>query len=156
MVELLKDTYDAELQQRDALPNLMKAAGNTSLKRALRDHVEQGKDHVKRVEKAFSFIDIQPRRHKCKGMAGLLKEAEEAGTQKGVTVLVDAGIIVAAQKIEHYEIVAYGTLKTYARILGQDDLVRLFEDNLSDEMAADDLLAEISQGELLRRFIPKK
>ncbi|MEO8377163.1 MAG: DUF892 family protein [Candidatus Sumerlaeota bacterium] len=155
MVDLLKDTYDAELQQRDSLPKLLKAAGNTSLKRVFRDHMEQNKVHIARLEKAFAFIDRPARPRKCKGMAVLLKEAEDAGELKGITPLVDAGIIMAAQKVEHYEIVAYNALKTYARILGQDDIVNLFEANLGDEIEADDLLTEISQGELLRRFIPK-
>lgn len=153
LVELMKDTYDAEKQLVEALPELAKASKKSELKRAFKDHLAETKGHVARLEEAFVHLNLTPRTKKCKGMAGLIKEGSEAAGEEGKPALVDAGIIAAAQKAEHYEIAAYSSLCTYAAMLGLDELVSLFEATLEEEQAADTLLSEIAEGQLLMKVI---
>lgn len=152
LVDLMKDTYDAELQLVEALPELAKAASNSQLKKAIRDHLAETKVHVSRLEEAFKHLDMAPRKKRCKAMAGLVKEGQDAGEEDGLKPLVDAGIISAAQKVEHYEISAYGTLRTYAQLLGLNELTSLFEATLAEEKAADAGLSGVAGGGLLSKY----
>lgn len=155
LVDMLKDTYDAELQLVEALPELGKAATNSALKRAIRDHLAETKTQVARLEEAFELIGEPARRKKCKAMAGLVKEGKEATEEEGKSALVDACIIAAAQKVEHYEISAYGTMVSQARMMGMDELATLLETTLNEEKTADVKLTEIAEGPLLAKSLPK-
>jgi len=156
LVELMKDTYDAEKQLLEALPEMSKAAKNSDLKRALKDHLNETKGHITRLEQAFEHLGIPAKTKKCPGMAGLIKEGSEEAKAEGKPALVDAGIISAAQKVEHYEIAAYGTLRTYAELLGLSELIVLFQATLDEEKAADAGLSEIADGELLSKVLAPK
>ena len=153
LVELLKDTYDAESQLVEALPKMAAAANNSGLKRAFKDHLAETKNHVARLEEAFGHLDTPAQRKKCKAMVGLVKEGDEACKEEGKPELVDAGIISAAQKVEHYEIAAYGTLRTYAELLELPKLTALFEETLEEEKASDAGLSEIAEGKLLSKVL---
>jgi len=140
----LKDIYWAEKALTKAIPKMIKNATDENLKEALTGHLEETKQHVTRLEKVFSSIDEKAVAKKCEAMAGLIKEAEEImeGTEHGV--VRDAGIILAGQKVEHYEIATYGTLFSFANILGEDEAAALLEETLEEEKAADKKLSEIS------------
>ena len=153
LVELMKDTYDAESQLVEALPKMVEAATNPGLKRAFKDHLSETKNHVARLEDAFEQMGIPAQRKKCKAMVGLVKEGDEACKEDGKPELVDAGIITAAQKVEHYEIAAYGTLRTYAGLLKQPKLAELFVATLAEEKASDVGLSEIAEGKLLSKLL---
>ena len=153
LVDLMKDTYDAEMQLVEALPKMAKAAKNSALKAAMKDHLAQTVNHVTRLEEAFEFLDMTPRTKKCKAMVGLIKEGDEAAKEEGKSELVDACIISAAQKVEHYEIAAYGTLLTYAELLDIPELTALFEATLEEEEATDAGLSEIAVDKLLTKVL---
>jgi ferritin-like metal-binding protein YciE len=153
LVELMKDTYDAESQLVEALPKMAAAASNSALKRAFKDHLAETKTHVSRLEEAFEHLGTPARKKKCKAMVGLVKEGEEACKEEGKPELVDAGIISAVQKVEHYEIAAYGTLRTYAELLELPKLAALFEETLEEEKASDAGLSEIAEGKLLTKVL---
>ena len=141
MVDVLKDTYDAEHQIIKALPSMIKAVESDELKEALESHLEETRGHVERLEKVFGIFDESPKRKKCKGMEGLLAEGEElVGEDMG-----DAALISAAQKVEHYEIAAYGSLASWAKLLDEDEAVDLLEETLSEESSADEKLTEVAE-----------
>lgn len=143
-VDELKDIYWAEKELTKAIPKMIKNVTDENLKEALTGHLEETKKHVTRLEKVFSFIDEKAVVKKCEAMAGLTKEAEGImeATEKGV--VRDAGIILAGQKVEHYEIATYGTLLSFAKILGEDEAAALLEETLDEEKEADKKLSEIS------------
>ena len=127
-----------------AIPKMIKNATDENLKEALTDHLEETKQQVTRLEKVFSAIDEKAVAKKCEAMAGLTKEAVEImeATEQGV--VRDAGIILAGQKVEHYEIATYGTLLSFANTLGEHEAATLLEETLEEEKAADKKLSEIS------------
>ncbi len=141
----LKDIYWAEKHLAKALPKMAKAATSDALRTAIKDHLAETENHVTRLEQAFKSIGEKAVAVKCEAMAGLLKEGDEIveETETG-SITRDAGIISAAQKIEHYEIASYGTLRTLAGVLGYDDAVELLEATLKEEKNADSLLTEIA------------
>ena len=143
----LKDIYWAEKHLAKALPKMVKAATSEELKAAIQNHLGETENHITRVESAFASLDEKAVAVKCEAMAGLLKEGDEivAETEKG-TLTRDAGIISAAQKIEHYEIASYGTLKTLALTLGYTEAADLLEATLKEEKNADSLLTQIAEG----------
>jgi ferritin-like metal-binding protein YciE len=143
-VDELKDIYWAEKALTKAIPKMLKNATSPELIDALTAHAQETSEHVGRCEKVFEVIGKPAVAKKCEAMAGLMKEAEEimADCEKGA--MRDAGIISAAQKIEHYEIATYGTLRQFAETLGQDQIVVLLELNLEDEKAADKKLSEVA------------
>ena len=144
-IDEMKDIYWAEQHLAKALPKMIKGATSDELKQAISDHLEQTKNHVTRLESAFESIGEKAKAVKCEAMAGLLKEAEEllTETEKGTEVR-DVAIISAAQKVEHYEIASYGTLKTLAGNLGFTDAAKLFNETLEEEKAADAMLSQVA------------
>lgn len=144
-IDEMKDIYWAEQHLAKALPKMIKGATSEELKNAITNHLEQTKNHVTRLESAFESIGEKAKAVKCEAMAGLLKEAEEllTETEKGTEVR-DVAIISAAQKVEHYEIASYGTLKTLAGNLGFTDAANLFNETLEEEKAADAILSQVA------------
>jgi len=143
--EELEDLYDAEKQMVQALPRMAEAASNDELKAAFEEHLEQTKEQVKRLEKVFKSIGEKPRGKTCEGMQGLLKEGDKMIAEIPRSPVLDAAIIGASQKAEHYEISGYGTARTMAEMLGQQDAAELLEETLDEEKAADDTLTEIAE-----------
>jgi len=143
--EHLKDVLSAEKQLVKALPKLAKAATSPELKQAFTDHLEETKGQVARLEEVFGIVGIKPTSKLCKAMEGLLKEGNEAieETDNG-TLLRDVALIIASQKVEHYEISAYGSLRSLANILGLQDAVTLLQATLDEEGNADKLLTQLS------------
>lgn len=143
-VDGLKDIYWAEQALTAALPKMIEKATSEDLKNALTMHLEETENQVTRLESVFEAIDEEPEAKKCEAMAGLIKESEEImqNTQSGV--VRDAGIIAASQKVEHYEIATYGTLRTFAEVLGEDDAMELLQQSLDEEKNADEKLTEIA------------
>src|SRR5437867_3762610 len=140
-VEELKDVYDAEKQLLKALPKMAKAAQDDQLREAFESHLEETEEHVRRLEQVFKIFDQQPRAKKCKGMQGLIAEGEEIIAQEEG----DAGLICAAQKVEHYEIAAYGSLRSWAKLLEEEEAAELLEETLDEESTADEKLTEIAE-----------
>lgn len=142
LIDHLRDLYDAEKNLVKALPKMAKAADSEELADAIQDHLEQTKHHVGRLEQVFEQFDEKPRAKSCKAIRGLIAEGGEATADEGV--MSDLAIIAAAQKVEHYEISAYGTAKAWAERLGKPEAVRLLQQTLDEEKAADSKLTEIS------------
>ncbi|HEU4983115.1 MAG TPA: ferritin-like domain-containing protein [Acidobacteriaceae bacterium] len=145
MIDELQDLHSAEQQIVKALPKLIKASHNPSLKQAFEHHLEETKNHVTRLEKIFKHLSESPKGKTCEGMKGLLKEGEERISDGGEPEVVDAGIISAAQRVEHYEIAAYGSARTYAELLGDREAVRLLSETLEEEKAADAKLTQVAR-----------
>ena len=143
-VKELSDIYDAEKQMLKALPKMAKAASFPELRRAFEEHETQTKGHVERLDRVFDAIGEKPQQMKCKGMAGLIQEENAALKEKGEPAALDAGLIAAAQKIEHYEIASYGTVRTYAQTLGEQDAARLLQETLDEESQTDVRLTKIA------------
>lgn len=143
-VEQLRDVYSAEKQLVKALPRMIKAISNTALKEAVQAHLEETKMHVTRVEQAMESLDLKVRSIKCAAMEGLLEEGASLLEDEASPEVLDALIIAAAQKVEHYEIATYGTICTWARVLGHDPALALLKQNMADEEAADKKLTKIS------------
>jgi ferritin-like metal-binding protein YciE len=146
-IDELKDIYWAEKHLAKALPKMAKAATSDELRTAIENHLAETENQITRLESAFESIDEKAVAVKCEAMAGLLKEGEEiiSETEKG-TLTRDAGIISAAQKIEHYEIASYGTLKTLALTLGYNEAAELLDATLQEEKNCDGLLTQIAEG----------
>ena len=148
MTEELRDVYDAEKQITKALPKLVKAANARELKDALREHLEITKGQITRLEEIFELLDQKPRSHPCAGMKGILEEGNEmlqVDKRGSSENLMDAAIISAAQRVEHYEIAAYGTLRTFAETLGNNRVAQLLEQTKEEEEEADRKLSSISE-----------
>jgi len=148
MTEELRDVYDAEKQITKALPKLAKAAHSQELKEALQEHLEVTRGQIARLEEIFGLLDEKPKSKPCAGMKGLIEEGNEILQEaKGDSDenLMDAAIISAAQRVEHYEISAYGSLRTYAECLGNDSVAQLLEQTKEEEAEADRKLTEISE-----------
>jgi ferritin-like metal-binding protein YciE len=143
LIDHLRDLYDAEKHLVRALPKMAKAADSEELANAVRDHLEQTKQHVERLELVFGHFGEKPRAKACKAIRGLIEEGGEAANEDGS--LSDLAIIAAAQKVEHYEISAYGTAKAWAEKLGNQEAVKLLNETLSEERAADAKLTEVSE-----------
>jgi ferritin-like metal-binding protein YciE len=144
MVVELSDLLDAERQLTKALPKLAKKARAKELRAALEEHLEQTKQQVDRLTQAFEALDKPARAHKCGGMRGIVEEGEEH-LEKATEQVLDAVLIAAAQKAEHYEIAAYGTARAHARRLGYEEVSHLLEQTLDEEKAADEKLTAIAE-----------
>lgn len=144
--EELKDIYWAEKNLVKALGKMAKAATSEELATAITDHQEQTKGHVERLEQIFELLGQAPRAKKCEAMEGLIAEGQEVvdDTEED-TAVRDAGIIICSQKIEHYEIAAYGSLRTLANVMGNDDVAAILEQTLGEEKEADSLLTQIAE-----------
>jgi ferritin-like metal-binding protein YciE len=141
----LKDIYSAEKQLLKALPKMAKKASNEKLKAGFQEHLEQTKEHVSRLEQILESHDESTRGPKCKGMAGLIEEGEEIMSEDAEPEVLDAGLISAAQRVEHYEIAAYGCAKTYARLLGDKEGQKLLEQTLKEEGETDKKLTKAAE-----------
>jgi ferritin-like metal-binding protein YciE len=141
----LKDLYDAEHQIVKALPKLAEASCNPELASAFEEHLAQTQEHIGRLETIFEEIGESPSREPCAGMRGLLEEGNKILQEDADPVVKDAAIISAAQRVEHYEMAVYGTLRTWARILGYEDSARLLEETLDEEEGTDSALTGIAQ-----------
>jgi ferritin-like metal-binding protein YciE len=140
----LKDIFDAERQLTKALPRMAKAASNPELKAAFESHLEETEEQVRRLEEIFGLLDKPARGKKCMGMQGLIEEGKEMIEEDTPDAVKDAGLIAAAQKVEHYEIAAYGTMATYAKLLGLNDALSLLKETIAEEKAADEKLTNIA------------
>jgi ferritin-like metal-binding protein YciE len=145
-VEEVKDIYNAEKQLLRALPRMAKAAESTELRQAFTKHLKETEGHVQRLERIFRELGQAVRGKQCKGMAGLIEEGKEKLEEESEAPVLDAALIASAQKVEHYEIAAYGCLRTYAQLLGYDQAAELLEQTLAEEEAADKKLTELGEG----------
>lgn len=143
--EELRDVYSAEKQHVTALKKLAKAADNEELRAAFDSHRKETEAHVQRLEKVFATLDRKPRSKRCRGVEGILAEADELMSGDGAPEVLDAGLIAGAQRAEHYEIAAYGTLRHWADRLGNTEAVRLLDQTLDEEKAADEELNRIAK-----------
>jgi ferritin-like metal-binding protein YciE len=149
-VEQLQDLYSAEKQLVDALPKMANASSHEELRDAFEHHLEETRGHVRRLEDIFEQIGETPGSQKCKGMEGLIAEGEEVLKMKGDPTVIDAALIAAAQRVEHYEIAGYGTVKTLADHLDLGDAKSLLDDTLDEEGKADKLLTKIATGGMFK------
>jgi ferritin-like metal-binding protein YciE len=144
--EQLRDLYDAEKQIVKALPRLAKAVESEELSEALNNHLEETKGHVQRIEEVFKIAGITAKGKPCKGMRGLLEEGNEAVQEEDEGALRDLAIVAGCQKVEHYEISAYGTIRTVAEQLEMRDVVKLLQQTEQEEKRADETLTEVAVG----------
>lgn len=147
LVDELKDMYSAENQILKALPKMAKAA-NGELRTAFEKHLEQTRTHAERLMQVCKELNITPRGKKCEGMEGLIGEGAEVMESKGDEEAMEAALIGAAQRVEHYEIAAYGTARTHARMLGYEKAAKLLEQTLEEERLTDDRLTEIAESRI--------
>jgi ferritin-like metal-binding protein YciE len=141
----LKDLYDAEHRIMEALPQMAEKASTPSLKKAFKDHLRQTEKHVDRLESIFEHLGVEPERVKCDAMVGLIKEGSAVLSADGDSDAIDAGLIAAAQKVEHYEIAGYGTVRSFARRLNNQYAAELCEQTLDEEKSTDQLLTDIAE-----------
>ena len=144
-VNELKDLYSAESQLVKALPKLAKASSNTELRQAFEEHLRQTSEHVSRLEQIFEALGEKPTGKKCMGMEGLIKEGAETMQEGYGDPAMDAAIIGAAQRVEHYEIAAYGTVRAFAELLSESDHVSLIEQTLEEEKQANERLTQLAE-----------
>jgi ferritin-like metal-binding protein YciE len=144
-VDELKDLYNAENQLVKALPKMAKAASSEELRQGFEEHLEQTRGHVERLEKIFKSLDESPKGKKCMGMEGLIKEGSEVMSEHFEGALMDAALIGAAQRVEHYEIAAYGTVSEFAKLLGHKEHVSLLKETLEEEKDTDEKLTSLAK-----------
>ena len=144
-VQELKDLYSAENQITKALPKMIKAASSEELKSAFEDHLEVTRKQIERLDQIFEELDESPRGKKCVGMEGLLKEGKELMEEDAEEDVLDAGLIAAAQHVEHYEIAGYGCVRTYAQLLGMKKAAKLLQQTLDEEKETDELLSGLAE-----------
>ena len=141
----LRDLYSAENQLLKALPKMAKGVSSPELKDAFEKHLEQTKGHVERLEQLFEQLDESPKGKTCHGMKGLIEEGSEILKGDGEDSVLDAGIIVAAQKVEHYEIASYGSVRTLANLLGKDEVAGLLQSTLDEESETNEILNRLAE-----------
>ncbi len=144
----LKDLWSAEKQLIKALPKMAKAANDPELTKAFQTHLRQTERQVERLEQIFEELGESPRGKKCIGMDGLIEEGKELMKEKPEPQVLDAGLIAKAQHIEHYEIAGYGTVRTYARVLGEERQAQLLQETLDEEGETDKLLTQLAEGSI--------
>ena len=144
-VEELKDLYSAETQILKALPKMAKAASSPELQGAFQEHLEQTKVQVERLEQIFEALGKSPKGKTCKAMEGLVEEGSDLMKEDADPAVLDAGLIAAAQRVEHYEIAGYGTVRTYAQLLQDDEAARLLQETLDEEGATDKKLTQLAE-----------
>ena len=141
----LRDIYDAEKQITKALPKMAKAASSTQLRQGFEMHLDQTKNHITRLEKIFETLDESPKGESCDGMEGLIEEGSQVMDEDLEPDAIDAGLISAAQRVEHYEMAAYGSLRTWANILGEKQAVSLLQETLDEEKETDQKLTQMAE-----------
>jgi ferritin-like metal-binding protein YciE len=146
LVHELQDIYNAESQILKALPKMTKAASYPELKEAFEQHRRQTEGHVRRLEQVFKLLGVPAKGRRCDGMAGLLEEGKKMMDEDAEPAVMDAGLIAAAQKVEHYEIASYGCVCTYAEMLGYDQVHDLLGQNLDEEETTDQKLTALAEG----------
>jgi ferritin-like metal-binding protein YciE len=144
-VEELKDLYSAENQLVKAIPKMAKAATSEDLRAGFEEHLEQTKEHVARLERIFKALGESPKGKTCKGMQGLISEGSEMIEEDPEPEMLDAGLISAAQRVEHYEMAGYGCVATYAELLGENEAAQLLRTTLGEERETDEKLTELSK-----------
>jgi ferritin-like metal-binding protein YciE len=144
-IQELKDLYSAESQILKALPEMAKAASHPELQSAFQEHLEQTRLQKERLEQIFDALDESPRGKTCKGMKGILAEGKELLEEDAEPAVLDAGMIAAAQHVEHYEIAGYGCVRTYAEQLGFHEAANLLQQTLNEEEATDRKLTELAE-----------
>jgi ferritin-like metal-binding protein YciE len=144
-IDELKDLYSAENQLVKALPKMAKAASSDELRQGFEEHLEQTRGHVERLEEIFRSLGENPKGKKCVGMEGLVKEGSEVMEEDFEDAVMDAALIGAAQRVEHYEIAAYGTASEFAKILGESEHVSLLEETLQEEKETDQKLTKLAE-----------
>ena len=144
LVEELRDLYNAETQLTKALPKMAKAATDESLKAGFEEHLDQTHEHIARLERAMELLDAPTKGKTCKAMKGLIAEGEEKIKEDASPSVRDAALIGAAQKVEHYEIAGYGTVRTYAELLGEEEVVSLLQQTLDEEAETDRKLTQLA------------
>jgi ferritin-like metal-binding protein YciE len=144
-LQQLEDLYDAEKRLTQALPKMAEAASSGELKQAFQAHLHETEGHVRRLEKIFGMISHEPERETCAAMKGLIKEGEEMIDAHGDPVVRDAGLIAAAQRVEHYEMAGYGSVRAFAQQLGMTEAAQILQQTLNEEKEADSKLTTIAQ-----------
>ena len=145
-IDELRDCYDAEKQLIKALPKMAKSATSPDLREALESHLQETQGHVERIEQIFGALDEKVRGKRCEGIAGIIEEGKAIMEEDFDENTMDAALIAAGQRAEHYEMAAYGTLIAWARAMGHTDVVNLLQDTLEEEKAADEKLTELAEG----------
>ncbi|MBA3544415.1 MAG: ferritin-like domain-containing protein [Chthoniobacterales bacterium] len=144
-IEELRDLYNAENQLLKALPKMAKRATTPELKEAFQSHLRETETHVERLDQLFVKLGKKPTGKTCKAMKGLVEEGSEMIKEDGPASVIDAGLIAAAQRVEHYEMAGYGVVRTFAGTLGEDEAQDLLQETLDEEGAADEKLTEIAE-----------
>lgn len=148
LVKELRDLYSAEKQLIKALPKMADAAHSEKLKEAITEHLEVTTQQAKRLEEIFEMLSVSSRGPKCAAMEGLIEEGEELIKEEGASSVLDAGLIGAAQRVEHYEIAGYGVARTFARLLGHDKVADMLQKTLDEEAETDRALTELAESEI--------
>ncbi|MCA9906647.1 MAG: ferritin-like domain-containing protein [Anaerolineae bacterium] len=143
-VHELKDVYDAEHQVINALPKMAQAANASDLQSAFEEHLEQSQGHIDRLKQIFELLERKPARETCAGMKGIIEEGQKALEEDMSDAVRDAALIAAAQRVEHYEMAGYGTLRTYAHLLGHADAAQLLQQILDEEEITDKKLSQLA------------
>jgi ferritin-like metal-binding protein YciE len=147
----LRDVYDAERQIIKALPKIIKAVSDETLKKALTGHLEETRGQVDRLEQAFASLDLKAKGKHCSGMAGILEEGSDLLEEDGDETVLDAAFIAGCQRVEHYEITAYGSLMAWAKVLGYSEALNLLKANEQEEKAADAKLSTLAESTINRQ-----
>ena len=148
LVDEIKDLYHAEKQLTKALPKMVKAANHEDLREAFEMHLEETREQVTRLEEVFEALGEKAKAKPCPGMAGILEEGTETMEEDAEGAVMDAALIAAAQRVEHYEIAAYGTCVEWARLLGLNEVASLLQTTLDEEKAADEKLTSLAESEI--------
>ena len=148
MLDEIKDLYSAEQQLTKALPKMAKKASSPELRQAFETHLAETQGQIERLESVFEALGEKPKAKKCLAMEGLIKEAKEMMGEDMDDDVMDAALISAAQKVEHYEIASYGTVRTYAKLLGNKDAARLLQQTLDEEGKTDKLLTKLAESSI--------
>lgn len=151
----LQDIYHAEKQLTRALPKMAKAASSPELKQAFESHLEETKGQIDRLEQVFQLLDKRSRGKKCEAMEGLIEEAKEQMEEIEDPAVLDCALVIAAQKVEHYEIAGYGSMHALAKALGQTEIAALLSETLSEEKAADEKLTKLAAGSVNKKAMQK-
>jgi ferritin-like metal-binding protein YciE len=145
LLDQVSDVYDAETRITKALPKMAKAASAPELKKALEKHLKETEVHVERLEKVFEHLGAKPKRKTCKAMEGLIAEGDETIKEDADPEVKDAALIAAAQRVEHYEMAAYGTVSAYAKLLKEKDVLKLFQETMAEEVSTDKALTKLAE-----------
>jgi ferritin-like metal-binding protein YciE len=153
MIDELRDLYNAEKQLTKALPKLAKGATSPQLKKLLETHLDETEQQVQRLEEVFEMLDEKPKSKKCDGMEGIIEEGSNLLDEDFDGAILDAGIIAGAQRAEHYEIAAYGSVMAWAKVLGLRDVASLLDQTLEEEKAADEKLSALAERSVNRQAV---